>query len=85
MTYSLCKFIIDDEYFNVIEVISGFDCMWSLMDKLDTLQDNLSNGDYVIVGYDVKNTETELELVFVVEDNCIKVFEPKDYFNCLID
>ena len=85
MIYSLCKFITNDDYFDVIEFISGFDCIWKLVDKLDMLQDNLSNGNYIITSYDEKSTKTELELVFVVEDNCIKVFNPEDYFNCLIN
>lgn len=85
MIYSLCKFNTNDDYFDVIEIISGFDDMWNLMDKLDILQDNLSNGNYVITGYDVKSTEVELEFVFVVEDDCIKVFNPEEYFNYLID
>lgn len=81
MSYSFCKLVVDEEYFNVIEIMSGFDCTCSLMTKVEMMGHNLNDGDYAVMSFDEEYSEPEIEYVVVVEDGCIDVIEVEDYFN----
>lgn len=81
MSYSFCKLIVDEEYFDVIEIMSDFDCMCSIVTKIEMIGKNLSNGDYIIVAYSEEFEGIQFELVVIAEDNNIKFVEVEDYFN----
>lgn len=81
MNYSFCKLIADEKYFNVIEIMSGFDCTCSLMTKVEMMGHNLNDGDYAVMAFDEEYSEPEIEYVVVVEDGSIDVVEVEDYFD----
>lgn len=81
MDYSFCKLINDEDYVDITTIMSGFDCMCSLMTKVDMMGDNLVDGEYVVTGYDAEDDEGWIEIVIVVKDDCIHVVDPDDYFD----
>lgn len=81
MNYSFCKLLVDKDYFNIIEIMSGFDCTCSLMTKVEMMGHNLNDGDYAIMAFDEEYSEPEIECVVIVEDGCIDIVEVEDYFN----
>ena len=65
MEYSLVRVLGDDEF---VDVMDSFDCMCSLMTKLEMIGRNLSMGDYAILSYDYELGEEEVELVIFVDE-----------------
>lgn len=80
MNYSFCKLLVDEDYFNIIEIMSEFDCTCSLMTKVEMIGHNLSDGDYAVMIFDEEYQEPEIEFVIVVEDGHIDTVEVESYF-----
>lgn len=81
MDYSFCKLIDDNDYFDIIPIMFGFDCICSLMTKVEMIGRNLTNGEYVISSFNEDTEDIQLEIVVIVEDGNIDVVDAKDYFD----
>lgn len=79
--YSFCKLITDEDYIDIIPIMNGFDCMCSLMTKVEMMGHNLVDGEYVVTAYDTETDDGWFETVVVVEDGCVEVVDVDDYFD----
>lgn len=81
MDYCFCRLIEEDEYNTLVGIMDGFDCMCSLMTKVEMIGCNLKDGTYVAGFYNQDKEEVEVELVIFAEDGCVSAVEPENYFN----
>lgn len=59
-------------------ILDDFDCICSLMTKLDMLGDNLAYGDYII-GYVDEDDTFNIECFYVVDEYGRAMYEPEEY------
>ena len=60
-------------------ILDGFDCICSLMTKLEMLGDNLAYGDYVIGYVDEDDDTFYIEYFYDVGEHGIAMYEPEEY------
>ena len=80
MSYIFAKLIDNEDTFDFIEIMGGFDCKCSLMTKVEMMGHNLCFGDYVVIRLDDEE-EVEIDSVIIVDEEGIDVVDPEDYFD----
>lgn len=80
MSYIFAKLIDNEDTFDFIEIMGGFDCMCSLMTKVEMMGRNLCFGDYIVIRLDDEE-EFEIDSVIIVDEEGIDVIKPEDYFD----
>lgn len=81
MNYIFAKMIDNADTFDFIEIMSGFDCMCSLMTKVEMMGTNLCYGDYIVIQVDEQNEEVYVDYVVLVDEEGIEVIDSDDYFD----
>lgn len=80
MSYIFAKLIDNEDTFDFIEIMGGFDCKCSLMTKVEMMGRNLFFGDYIVIRLDDEE-EVEIDSVIIVDEEGIDVVDPEDYFD----
>ena len=81
MNYCFLKTIDKNNYTSPVMIMSGFDCMCSLMTKIEMMGKNLVDGKYIISSFDEETQEVELEFIIIVEDGEFEIIDTKDCFD----
>ena len=70
MSYIFAKLIDNEDTFDFIEIMGGFDCKCSLMTKVEMMGRNLFFGDYIVIRLDDEE-EVEIDSVIIVDEEGI--------------